>query len=190
MKSTIFIQYVVPFFQWFFLLILCAIATDYFLHRNNIEYIGYYLGYFGTFLILISFVYSLRKRKIINTGSPKSLLTIHEYLSWFGAVLILIHAGIHFNALLPWLAIFMLLITVASGLIGKFILKKANETYKIKLAELIKNGTSKEIADQQLFFDSICVHMMKKWKSVHIPITILLGVLSIMHIVSVIMLIK
>ena len=57
---------------------------------------------------------------------------MHEYLAWIGSILILVHAGIHFNALLPWLAILMLLIAVATGLIGKFLLQKSNESLKLK----------------------------------------------------------
>ena len=38
----------------------------------------------------------------------------------------LVHAGIHFNALLPWLATFVLMLVVALGLVGKFLLKDAS----------------------------------------------------------------
>ncbi len=187
MKNSIFTKYVLPFFQWYALLIVTAIVIDYFLHRYQLISVGRYLGYLGTFIIIISFVYSLRKRQIIKSGTPKQLLALHEYLSWAGAVMILVHAGIHFNALLPWLAILMLLISVASGLIGKFILKKANETLKEKKQELIKKGISKEEADNQLFFDSVVVDLMKKWRTVHLPVTLVLGILSLIHIFTIVM---
>src|SRR5690242_13801003 len=123
-------------------MIVIAIVIDYFLHRTHLVYVGRSLGYVGTFTIIISFIYSLRKRKIIEQGSPKQLLLLHEYLAWIGSVLLLVHAGIHFNALLPWLAVFMMLIAVASGLVGKFLLKKANENLKEKRQILIKEGIS------------------------------------------------
>jgi len=150
-------------------------------------YIGRYLGYAGTSLIIISFLYSLRKRKIIETGSPKKLLMLHEYIALAGSILILVHAGIHFNALLPWLAVIMLLLTVASGLIGKYILKKANDTLKEKKKALVDSGMTSEDADKKLFFDSVTVDMMKKWRLVHYPITLLLGLLSLLHIITIIM---
>ena len=187
MKKSIFVKYVLPFFQWYALLIVIAIIIDYFLHRYDLMSVGRYLGPIGTFTILISFVYSLRKRQIIKSGAPKQLLTFHEYLSWAGAVMILVHAGIHFNALLPWLAILMLLITVATGLIGKFILKKANEALKEKKLELLSKGVSIEEADNQLFFDSIVVDLMKKWRTVHLPITLILGILALTHIATIVM---
>ena len=168
-------------------MILIAIAIDYFLHRMNLLFIGRYLGFTGTAVIILSFIYSLRKRKIIESGSPKQLLTLHEYLAWAGSILILVHAGIHFNAILPWLAILMMLIAVASGLIGKFLLKKASETLKEKRKYLTDSGLSQEEADRRLFFDSVTVDIMKKWRVVHLPITLFLGILSLLHILTMVL---
>ncbi len=187
MKKPLLVKYFFPFIQWYALMIFIAIAIDYFLHRLNLVWIGRYLGVIGTLFILASFTYSLRKRKLIESGSPKKLLSLHEYLSWIGSVMLLVHAGIHFNALLPWLAILMLLITVASGLIGKFLLKKANESLKERKQHWITMGLSNEEVEKKLFFDSITVDLMKKWRVVHLPITLILGILSLLHIVTVIL---
>lgn len=180
-------RYFLPFLQWFGLMVLCAIVIDYVLHRADLVFVGRYLGYIGTFIIIVSFVYSLRKRKIIESGSPKKLLELHEYMSWGGSILILVHAGIHFNALLPWLAILMLLIAVASGLIGKFVLKRAAEALKEKRKELLDKGISSQEAEVKLHFDSLTVDAMKKWRVVHLPITLILAILSLMHIITVMM---
>lgn len=171
-------------------MILTTIAIDYFLHRWQLVFIGRYLGWAGTLLILISFLYSLRKRKIIVSGSPKKWLLFHEYTAWAGAVLLLVHAGIHFNALLPWLAIVMLLIAVATGLIGKFLLKKAKDTLNEKRSYLLKTGLNKEEVEKQLFFDSVTLDIMKKWRSVHLPITFIFALLSLLHILIIIMFFK
>jgi hypothetical protein len=168
-------------------MILITLVIDYLLHLLQLQIIGRYLGTIGTAVVLLSFIYSLRKRKIIEAGSPKKLLALHEYLSWGGSILILIHAGIHFNAILPWLAILLLLIVVASGLTGKYLLKQANETLREKRKSMITSGTSTEEADKKLFYDSIMVDIMKKWRSVHLPMTLLLGILSLLHIITVIM---
>jgi hypothetical protein len=187
MKQSVFIKYLFPFFQWYTLMIFIAIVIDYFLHRFQMVAVGRYLGYVGTFVVIISFVYSLRKRKIIQTGSPKKLLELHEYLAWIGSILIIVHAGIHFNALLPWLAILMLLITVATGLIGKFLLLVASESLKVKKQELLSRGINKEDTEKELFFDSVTVGLMKKWRAVHLPITFVLLVLVILHIITIVM---
>lgn len=168
-------------------MIFIAIAIDYFLHRLELISIGYYLSYIGTAFIIISFIYSLRKRKLIESGSPKKLLILHEYLAWTGSIFILVHAGIHFNALLPWLAVLMMLIAVASGLVGKFLLKKASESLRDKRKLLTDSGLSKEDAEKKLFFDSITLDLMKKWRVIHLPITFLFGLLSLIHIITIIM---
>ena len=82
--------------------------------------------------------------------------------------------------------VLMLLIAVASGLVGKFLLKRANDTLKDKITELINSGMQRSDAEKKLFMDSIAVDMMKKWRVVHLPITIILGVLSLLHILSII----
>lgn len=187
MKKPLLVKYFLPFIQWYALMIFIAIGIDFLLHKFDLVFIGRYLGTWGTIVILLSFIYSLRKRKIIRSGSPKKLLLLHEYLAYAGSIMLLVHAGIHFNAWLPWLAILMLLISVGSGLVGKFLLKKANETLKERRMELINTGSSKEEAEKKLFFDSITVDLMKKWRIVHLPITLILGTLSLLHIISIIL---
>ena len=46
-------------------------------------------------------------------------------MAWLGSLLVLVHAGIHFNAILGWLAVGAMLINVASGLTGKFLLERS-----------------------------------------------------------------
>ncbi|MCX6188129.1 MAG: hypothetical protein NTW54_00715 [Bacteroidetes bacterium] len=187
MKKPLLFKYVFPFVQWYALMVFLTLVIDYFLHRYQLVYVGRYLGPLGTVVILLSFIYSLKKRKLIESSSPKKLLLLHEYLSWIGSIMILVHAGIHFNALLPWLGIIMLLVVVASGLVGKYLLKKSNESLKDRKLALVSTGLSAEEADKKLFFDSITVDLMKSWRVVHLPMTFLFGVLSLMHIITIIM---
>src|SRR3990167_1035481 len=109
MTISLWRQHILPFTLLVGLLAVVTLAGDYLLHRLNLVWVGRYLGIPGTLLIIASLIYSLRKRKYIKTGNPKKLLTLHEFGTWIGASLVLIHAGIHFNAILPWLA------TVAMG---------------------------------------------------------------------------
>ena len=89
-------------------LIASAIGADFLLHTIGLYWIGRYLGIAGSALIAVSFLYSLRKRKVLSWGSPKRWLDFHEFLSWAGALMILVHAGVHFNALLPWTAVVLM----------------------------------------------------------------------------------
>ncbi|HPI08825.1 MAG TPA: hypothetical protein PLM41_20665, partial [Saprospiraceae bacterium] len=63
MKHSLLLRYVLPFIQWYVLMILTTIGIDYMLHHYQLAWVGRYLGYVGTLLVLLSFIYSLRKRK-------------------------------------------------------------------------------------------------------------------------------
>jgi hypothetical protein len=79
----------------------------------------------------------------------------------------------------------MLLINVASGLVGKFLLKNASVSLSSNRQELINAGMSKDEAEKKLFFDTITVNAMKKWRVVHLPIAYTLGILSLLHIITI-----
>jgi hypothetical protein len=187
MKNGIILKDVFPFIIWFSTMILSTIVLDLILHFFNIVFIGKYLGYLGTFTILISFVYSLKKRKLINFGVPKVLLDYHEYLALAGSIMILVHAGIHIHSILPWLAVFILIINVASGLVGKYIVQQANQTIKSRKGLLKDSGLSDEEISKAVFWDTITMDAMKKWRIIHLPITYLLGLFSLIHIISAIL---
>jgi hypothetical protein len=180
MKTNV-LRQVLPFILLFLLLIVSALAVDYLLHFSGLNFIDYYFGILGSLLILISFVYSLRKRSIIKWGKPKKLLLIHEYLSWIGALLILIHAGIHLNALLAWIASLAMLVAVISGLTGKYILRKAEAVVKKKKENY--EGQPLDVIEKKLYYDSLSVDIMKNWRKVHIPVTSVFFVLAIIHII-------
>ncbi|WP_281324013.1 hypothetical protein [Flavobacterium sp. IMCC34518] len=187
MKNSVILKDIVPFITWFSAMIFSAILIDIILHYFDIVFIGRHLGYLGTFTILVSFLYSLKKRKMIQFSSPKALLDLHEYLAISGSVMILVHAGIHIHSILPWLAILMLLINVSSGLVGKYLLAQANKTMKVRKSSFENSGMSEDEISKAIFWDATAVESIKKWRKIHLPITYFLGLLSLIHIVSVIL---
>jgi hypothetical protein len=112
---SLFKRDVVPFYLSMLALVGAALLIDALLHLANAVWIGRYLGIPGTILILASARYSMRKRKYITSGKPATLLKEHERLAWAGSLLVLVHAGIHFNAWLGWLAVGAMVINVAAG---------------------------------------------------------------------------
>ena len=114
-KARLLQREVRPFVASFALLALLALALDGLLHALDLRWVGRWLGIPGTLLIIASTVYSLRKRKLIRRGQPAQLLKWHESLAWLGSLLVLVHAGVHFNAILGWLAVWAMLINVGSG---------------------------------------------------------------------------
>ena len=135
---------VLPFLVGIGALVGVALLLDALLHVVDAVWIGRYLGIPGTLLIIASTVYSLRKRKLIRSGQPASLLRWHEGLAWLGSLLVLVHAGIHFNAILGWLAVAAMLVNVISGLTGKFLLDRSRRRLAEAHQRMRQQGLSAE----------------------------------------------
>jgi hypothetical protein len=176
---------VIPFAMMFAGLILATIITDTLLHQFDLVWIGRWLGIPGTILILLSFFYSMRKRKMISFGKPRTLLILHETLTWLGALMILVHAGIHIYTILPWLALFAMLVNVISGMTGKYLLDRSRRFLAVKKEAYSQQGLSEEVIEKKLFWDATTFDLMKKWRVVHLPITLAFAVLGITHILSI-----
>ncbi|HEX7563356.1 MAG TPA: hypothetical protein VF396_08900 [Bradyrhizobium sp.] len=184
-RISLFTREVVPFFLRLALLGLAALAIDALLHWLNAVWIGRYLGIPGVLLIIGSFRYSLRKRKLVTTGKPATLLRLHERMAWAGSLLILVHAGIHFNAILAWLAIWAMLVSIASGLTGKFLLQRARSRLEETTKQMRAQGLSSAELEDSLYWDSLTFDAVKQWRVVHYPITLAFAVLASGHIVSI-----
>lgn len=165
-------------------LVAAAIALDATLHVLGLAWIGLWLGPIGTTLILASFAYSFRKRGWFERGSPRALLLVHEALAWSGTLLVLVHAGIHVHALLPWLAVVAMLIAVASGLTGEFLLTTARARLSARAQELRNAGLEEATLQKRLQTDALVVRGMETWRVVHLPIAVNFAVLAFLHIVT------
>ncbi|MEY4758085.1 MAG: hypothetical protein RJA34_2983 [Pseudomonadota bacterium] len=185
MKSSLWREHVLPFALLLSLLGIATVAGDVLLHRFNLVWVGRYLGIVGTLLIIASFYYSLRKRKYVTSGDAKTLLKAHELLAWLGSLMVLIHSGVHFNSIMPWLATVAMGINVISGLVGKFLLKDAREHVQGERANFQLRGLSKHEVEQAVFWDAVALDAMAKWRKVHIPIFIVFAVLALGHIFSI-----
>jgi hypothetical protein len=185
MRVSLFSREVIPFFLQLALLGLAALAIDALLHGLNAVWIGRYLGIPGALLIIGSFGYSLRKRKLITSGKPATLLRLHEYMAWAGSLLILVHAGIHFNAILGWLAVWAMLVNIASGLTGKFLLQRARRRLEETRLQMGVLGLSGAQLEDKLYWDSLTFDAVKQWRTVHYPLTLAFAVLALGHVVSI-----
>lgn len=185
MEKSLWRRHILPFTALLGLLAIATLTGDYFLHRYNLVWVGRYLGIPGTILIILSMVYSLRKRKIITSGNPKALLSLHEFAAWLGSLMVLIHAGIHFNAILPWLATIAMGINVISGMVGKLLLDRSRRHLQGQREHFELRGLSKTEVERALFWDAVMLDAMAKWRKVHIPIFIVFAVLSLGHIFSI-----
>jgi hypothetical protein len=185
MQARLLRREVLPFLLAMATLVVAALLIDAVLHLLNVVWIGRYLGIPGTLLILGSTAYSLRKRKLIKSGHPAKLLRLHEWMAWLGSLLVLVHAGIHFNAILGWLAVGAMLINVGSGLTGKFLLDRSRRRLEEAQKRMRQKGMTPEELEDHNYWDSLTFDVVKQWRLVHFPITLAFAVLATTHILAV-----
>jgi hypothetical protein len=184
MRIGLFIREILPFY--FRLVVLAAVTLfiDLILHLTDLVWIGRYLGIPGVILILLSFGHSLRKRGMIKSDNPIRLLRLHEWLAWIGSTLVLVHAGIHFNAVLAWLAVAAMAVNITSGLTGKYLMSRSQRWMKQAKADLREAGLADTEIEQRLFWDSLAAGLVRKWRTIHLPIALAFAVLATAHIIS------
>lgn len=175
MHRSLLVRQVLPAGLLLIGLLLAAVAVDAVLHTAGWAAIGLWLGPVGTLLMVVSLLYSLRKRKLITYGQPARLLKWHESLGWFGTVAVLVHGGRHFSALLPWFAMIAMVVVAASGMIGAVLLKQALAAQRAQPAEPDSS---------RALLDALTVDLMKRWRTVHMPLNAVFAVLALLHVVT------
>ncbi len=161
MSISLFSREILPLYLRLLLLAVVTLLIDLVLHLTNMVWIGRYLGIPGVILILLSFGHSLRKRKLIKSSNPARLLRLHEWLAWIGSTMVLVHAGIHFNAGLAWLAVIAMAVNIISGLTGKYLVQRAQRWMKQAKTELRDLGLDDAAIEQELFWDSLTASWVK-----------------------------
>lgn len=185
MWNSVLIQRTLPLSLSYLLLIIAGISLDYLLHVAHLAWIGRYFGVAGTAFLVFSFGYSARKKKLFQNGTLKFFLRLHCNAGWVGTLMILVHSGIHFNAVLPWSATALMMVVTGSGHIGQYLLKKVREEVKMKKKQLGIEMPADDGLDQQRFWDTLTVKALEKWRTVHMPMVSFLVALSLIHILSI-----
>lgn len=187
MNRSLLRQEVLPFLTLLGLLVGAAWFLEWTLERLDPLQVGRYLGIPGAVLILASFAYSLRKRKLIRAGDLRRLLALHETMTWTGCLLVLVHAGTHFTSVLPWLALGAMLVNVISGLTGKLLLDRSRRQVAAMREKFQLRGMPRAEVERAVFEDAVALDLMARWRSVHFPISLAFGGLALGHIVTVLL---
>ncbi|RXK88401.1 hypothetical protein EST62_03345 [Chlorobaculum sp. 24CR] len=185
MWQSLLIRKAFPLTVSYLLLIAAAMALDSLLHQFRLELAGRYLGVAGTLFFLLSFIYSARKKKIIPKGPVKRFLQLHCNAGWIATLLILVHSGIHFNALLPWAATALMMIVTASGHVGQHLVRQFRSEAKLKKQQLGIDAPPDDALDRELFWNSVTVKALDRWRTMHMPLVVFLAVLTLAHVASI-----
>ena len=82
------------------------------------------------------------------------------------------------------MALLAMVVVVASGLTGKYLLRDARERLKEKERELRAVGTVPADVERGLLGQALLVDTMKQWRRVHMPLTMVFLGLATIHIVA------
>ena len=78
-----------------------------------------------------------------------------------------------------------MIINVISGITGQFLLGRSRRYMAREKAEYAEYGSPDPAMEKQLFWDATAFELMKKWRAVHLPITLAFAGLSLAHIISI-----
>lgn len=145
---------------------------------------GHVVGWAGLAVILMVFIYSVKKRFGRKAGWPKGWFWVHKIAGVLGPVLILIHAGPHFHALIPMLALLSMIIVVVSGVIGVAVHRKAVLLLKDTRSELLNTGLSKDDVEDRLHDLASGEEAFRVWQIIHTPMVMLFLALVIAHVLG------
>ncbi len=143
---------------------------------------GHVVGWIGLAMILLVFAYPIRKRFGPKKGWPKGWFQVHKGLGILGPVLILIHSGAHFHAIVPVLALIAMCLVVLSGITGQGLHYLALRTLNEQRRELAHQGYDDAEVDSRLHDLVSREETFRLWQCIHAPLTATFVVLMLMHI--------
>ncbi len=90
---------------------------------------GYWLGIAGALIMLFLIAYPLRKRfrAFANTGRVANWFRLHMMLGIIGPTLVVLHTNFKLGSLNSRLALFTMLIVVASGIVGRYLYARVHK---------------------------------------------------------------
>ncbi len=145
---------------------------------------GHVVGWIGLAVMLTVFVYSIKKRYGRKAGWPKGWFRVHQVAGIVGPLLILIHAGLHFHALVPMLALLAMGVVVVSGVVGVAVHRKALSLLNTTRKQLLRQGLAREDIEDQLYDLASGEETFRIWQMIHAPMVMLFLALVITHILG------
>jgi hypothetical protein len=145
---------------------------------------GHVTGWIGLAVILLVFVYPIRKRVGRNRTWPRGWFQVHMVAGVVGPLLILVHAGAHLHALVPILAMVAMGIVALSGIIGQAVHYLALRTLNEERRQFLQQGVSPDEAEARLHDEASREETFRVWQLIHAPMTLMFMVLVALHVIG------
>ena len=145
---------------------------------------GHLTGWIGLGIILLVFVYPIKKRRAPERQWPKHWFLVHMVAGVAGPVVVLIHAGAHFHALVPVLTLILLAAVTVSGIVGQSVHYLALRTLHEHERRLREQGLADTEIESRLHSEAAREGAFRVWQVFHAPLTIAFVVLLSFHILG------
>lgn len=145
---------------------------------------GHITGWIGLAVILLVFVYPVRRRLAKNRTWPRGWFQVHMVAGVVGPLLIVLHSGVHLHALVPVLAMVAMGIVALSGIIGEAVHYLALRTLNEERRQLVRQGVSPEEAAVRLQDVASREETFRMWQLIHAPMTLMFMVLVVVHVIG------
>lgn len=145
---------------------------------------GHITGWIGLAVILLVFVYPVRRRLAKNRTWPRGWFQVHMVAGVVGPLLIVLHSGVHLHALVPVLAMVAMGIVALSGISGEAVHYLALRTLNEERRQLVRQGVSPEEAAVRLQDVASREETFRMWQLIHAPMTLMFMVLVVVHVIG------
>ncbi|MCS6264388.1 MAG: hypothetical protein H8K11_11585 [Nitrospira sp.] len=143
---------------------------------------GHAAGWVGLAVTLLVFVYPLRKRISPARRWPRGWFRVHMVAGVVGPLLIFLHSGAHYHALVPILAMLSMVIVVVSGIVGQAVHAFSLRALNDQRRRLQHEGLSDSDIDAQLHGMASQEEAFRMWQAIHAPMTLMFLVFTLLHV--------
>lgn len=163
---------------WVFEAVLSIGAASPFGHTRY----GRAVGWLGLAVILLVFVYPYKKRHAVERHWPRGWFRVHMAAGIIGPLLIFVHSGAHYHALVPVLAMSAMVIVTLSGVIGQAVHAYVLRTLHDDRRKFQQSGLCDADIETRLHGMASQEEAFRLWQAVHTPMTVAFVVLAVLHV--------
>ena len=143
---------------------------------------GRMVGWLGLAVTLLVFIYPYKKRQASERRWPRGWFRVHMVAGVAGPLLIFVHSGAHFHAVVPILAMGAMVIVVLSGIVGQGVHAYVLRTLHEERRRLQRHGSSDEDIEIRLHDMASQEETFRLWQAIHAPVTLAFVLLTVAHI--------
>lgn len=144
--------------------------------------IAHLVGWIGLGFIGLTFVYPLKRWWHPNQVWPKRWFHVHTVSGVLGPLIIFVHAGAHFHAWVPILALVTMVLVVMSGIVGQALHYWAFRMLYERRHQLDFEGKTEKVIESHLHDLALQEEALRWWRCLHRPLTWSFVSLVLLHI--------